>query len=185
MVKKVNLRFVENAEIIKRTDYIKGVRNILISNNNDFVPSLHERIEHEGTLEEKIDFRINEKLEQGYHYILAVDEFDEVIGFTEMKVCNVNQAFNRPVSSINIGTSAIHKELQGSGIAKLLYTFLDDLADDMDVDVVVRNTWSTNARQLKLYCRFGYEEIERIPNFRGEGIDSVKFCKWFKGHKLN
>ena len=87
--------------------------------------------------------------------------------------------YNEYLFGINVGTTAINKSYQGRGIAKNLYSFLDDLAVESNVDVVLRSTWSLNERQLKLYERFQYIEIERVHNARGEGNDLLKFCKWF------
>lgn len=175
----IRLKLTSNSEMLDRIGYVSGVEQILVANNNDFIPSLYDRIEYDGTLEEKVSFQMKGKLEEGYHYILALNESNEIVGFTEVKE-GVSLVHNEDLRALNVGTSAIHKDLQGKGVAKMLYSFLDNLAIEFNVDVVVRRTWSTNIRQLKLYDKFGYEEIERIPNLRGEGIDSVRFCKWFK-----
>ncbi len=182
MVKEVKVEFIDNQRMLKNASYLKRMADILISNNNDFVPSLFERIEHGETIEEKVRFRVNEKLRHGYHYIVATDELDEIVGFTEINICET-EIFNKVEYSITVGTSAIHKEFHGKGVGKKLYRFLDDLAVKLGVDVIIRRTWSTNARQLKLYGEFGYKEFERYPNLRGEGLDSIAFCKWFKEDK--
>lgn len=182
--KSIELKFVSNLEMLKGEVYLKDIEDILVSTNNDFIPSLYERIEYDGTLREKIRFMINEKLEQGYHYILALDVDGKVIGFTDVKI-GEDLVCNQNVYSIGVGTSAVYKEYQGKGIAKMLYEFLDNLAMENNVDVVTRRTWSLNERQLKLYEKFGYKEFERIPNLRGEGIDGVYFCKWFNSISLS
>lgn len=175
----VDLKFIDNMQMKENQCYIEDINEILMSTNNDFIPSLHDRIKHDGTLKEKVLFRTNERLNEGYQYILALDKVNKVVGFTEVqeKFDLVNGASIRYLS---IGTSAIHKELQGQGIAKLLYSYLDNLAILKEVDMVVRHTWSSNLRQLTLYKKFGYVEIECLENVRGEGIHSLKFCKWFK-----
>lgn len=175
----VNLKLVSNLQMSRQVSYVKDVENILISNNNDFIPSLYERIEYNGTLKDKVSFMVSEKLAEGYHYILALDEADKVIGFTDIKE-ESSLVYGELLKTIAIGTSAIQKEFQGKGIAKLLYSFVDELAIQLDVDVVTRRTWSSNIRQLNLYERFGYKQVECVLNFRGEGIHALYFCKWFK-----
>lgn len=175
---KFSVVFVSNLEISCNKDYLSNIKEILIDSNNDFIPNLYERIDFEGTLKEKIDFRINERLSQGYHYLLVFYKL-EIVGFTEI-LFGDSLVYNQYLFGINVGTTTIRKSFQSKGIAKLLYSFLDNLAVESKVNVVLRSTWSLNVRQLKLYERFGYTEIERIHNARGEGNDLLKFCKWFK-----
>lgn len=180
----VDLKLMNNLQMKENRGYIEDIEKILVSANDDFVPNLYDRIEYDGILEEKVSFRISERLKEGYQYILALDKSDKVVGFTEVqeKVDSVNGV---NLTSINVGTSAIRKDFQGKGIAKLLYSYLDNLAILLDVDMVVRSTWSSNFRQLALYERFGYVEIARLENSRGEGIHSLKFCKMFKTNIYN
>lgn len=176
---KFTFKFLNNHQIKKESEYIKEIENILISNNEDFMPTLYERINYKGTLSEKVNFQVKEKIKAGYNYILALNENNEVIGFTEVMIGDtiIN---NNPIKIINVGTSAISKDLHGNGIAKMLYSFLDELALKMEIDVIFRKTWSLNVKQLKLYEKFGYKEIERQVNARGQNNDLVYFCKWFK-----
>lgn len=167
-----------NEQMVKEERYIREAKDVLLSNNNDFIPTLFERIEYPGTLEEKINYAINTKLENGYNYILAIEE-DKVVGFTEF----VEGEFlheEKVKSSLNVGQSAVHKSAHGKGIGKLLYEVLDNTALYFNAEIVVRKTWSTNLKQLSLYNRFGYAETSRVKNLRGEGVDSITFFKEFK-----
>jgi RimJ/RimL family protein N-acetyltransferase len=38
-------------------------------------------------------------------------------------------------------------------------------------------TWSTNAAHIAILGKFGFSQIARIENDRGEGIDTVYFAK--------
>lgn len=176
---KFTFKFLNNHQIKKESKYIKEIENILISNNEDFMPTLYERIDYKGTLNEKVNFQVKEKIKAGYNYILALNESNEVIGFTEVMIGDtiIN---NNPIKFINVGTSAISKDFHGNGIAKMLYSFLDEFALKMKIDVIFRKTWSLNVKQLKLYEKFGYKEIERQVNARGQNNDLVHFCKWLK-----
>lgn len=176
-VNEVEVKFLTNYQVSQHEKYLKEIKEILISNNTSFIPSLFERIELDGTLEEKVNYRVNKRILEEYHYILATYQ-NRVVGFTEMKLAD-SLVYNENLYAINVGTSAIALEHQGKGIAKLLYNHLEELAVKFGVDVVVRSTWSLNIKQLKLYERFGYKEIARSHNERGEGNDLVKFCKWF------
>lgn len=174
---KIIIKFLPKHIIAKKLSFLRGIKEILISNNNSFIPTLYERIEFEGTLEEKIDYRIQERL-NNYHYILAIYD-GEVVGFTEFRTddSSIGETYHY---CINVGTSAVHLDFQGYGIAKMLYKELDELAIILNVDAVLRSTWTMNAKQIKLYESFGYREIGRLENSRGEGNHLVKYCKWFK-----
>lgn len=178
MNKLLNVTLKTSNQILQDNGLQNEIKRILISNNNEFIPSLYDRIEFQGTLEEKVDFRIKERIQHGYHYILAFLEA-KLVGFTEFLPGDV-EVQNQNLYAINVGTSAIDKDHHGQGVAKALYAFLDDLAINSNVDAVLRSTWSQNGKQLRLYERFGYKEIERIKNFRGENNDLIKFCKFFK-----
>lgn len=178
MKQEIKIVLMENEFMKTQERYINHAKLILVSNNNDFIPTLFERIDYPGTIEEKVDYAINKKLEDGYNYILALRN-DEVVGFTEfIKGDYVYKGESK--RSINVGMSAVHKKVHGQGVAKLLYSLLDSLVETLDVEIITRKTWSTNERQLKLYEKFGYTETERRKNLRGEGIDSITFCKLFK-----
>lgn len=175
---ELNIVLILNEQMAKEEKYIRTAKEILFSNNLEFTPTLFERIEYPGTLEEKVNYAINKKINDGYNYILAIEN-NEVVGFTEF----VKGEFlykGKLMDSLNVGMSAVHKKHHGRGIAKLLYTFLDSLVHDFGAEIVVRKTWSTNYKQLRLYEKFGYIEADRVKNLRGEGIDSISFCKIFK-----
>lgn len=174
---KISIEFLPNYVIENKIHLLEGIKRILISNNQTFIPTLYERIEFKGTLEEKVNYRIQERL-NNYHYILAIYD-EEVVGFTEFRTddSSIGETYHY---CINVGTSAVHLDFQGYGIAKMLYKELDELAMLLDVDAVLRSTWTMNSKQIKLYESFGYREIERLENSRGEGNHLVKYCKWFK-----
>lgn len=178
MKEEIQVIMIDNQKISKNKQYLSHIKNIMISNNENFSPTLFERINHPGSLKEKVEFAIQNKLKDNYHYILAIKK-NVVVGFTEFKEDETIHEGNIK-KSLNVGMSAVHKDLHGKGVAKLLYTFLDELATVYNVDMISRKTWSTNLRQLMLYEKFGYIETERIKDFRGKGIDSISFCKLFK-----
>lgn len=170
---KITLKFVSNFRMLKQDKYIDGVNKILASTNEDFIPSLFERLDYGVTLEDKVRFRTEEKLNDGFHYALALNEKDEVIGFTEFKL----KTSEDNMKTLNIGTSAVSKSFHGQGVAKMLYGFIDELAFKLKVGAVYKRTWALNTRQLRLYEKFGYSEVSREINGRGVGNDSITFCK--------
>ena len=44
-------------------------------------------------------------------------------------------------------------------------------------DRIFTRTWSTNASQMNILPKMQFCELERIPNDRGDGIDTVYFCR--------
>lgn len=177
-MEEYKIELILNHEMKVKEDFQIQIKNILIKENNSFIPSLYHRIEYGDTLEEKVEFRLLERLSHGYHYIVIFKE-ERILGYTEILVGD-SIVYGELLYGINVGTSIVDNEFQGKGIGKLLYNRLDELAKEFGVDVVLRSTWSLNSRQLSLYNKYGYSEIERIHNARGEGNDLLKFCKYFK-----
>lgn len=172
------VELVVNSIINENENYLSQIKEIMKKSNNDFIPNLFDRIIEGDTLDDKINNRILDRLSKDYHYILVFED-EKIIGFTEIKIGD-SELNGEILFGINVGTTVIDKDNQGRGVAKLLYTKLDELALEFKVDVVLRSTWSLNLRQLKLYDTFGYTEVGREVNARGEGNDLLKYCKWFK-----
>lgn len=173
----VAIVFVPNDKMREQKETIERLENILALNDTNFVPSLFERIEFEGTLKEKVNFRIKERLDDKYNYLLAFYN-GEIVGFTELKF-EIREIIDVALYTISIGTSVIDPRFQGKGIAKRLYSTVEEIAVKANAQAVTRATWSLNCTQLNLYNKFGYSEYERIKDGRGPGNDLIKFYKLF------
>ena len=63
---------------------------------------------------------------------------------------------------------------RGQGLMKGFYREMIRLFPQCHI---YTRTWSTNMAHIKILQGFGFEELKRIPNHRGQGIDTVYYCK--------
>ena len=75
---------------------------------------------------------------------------------------------------IYISTVITDKEFRYQGITKGLYGSLFEKYGDKNI---FTRTWSTNTAHTKLLLGMGFREFKRIPNDRGEGIDTVYYFR--------
>ena len=75
--------------------------------------------------------------------------------------------------NIYLSTLVLSAESRGKGITKKLYAHLfNELYPEKNI---FTRTWSTNAPHIKILDYFGFDEMVRIKNDRGNGIDTVYF----------
>lgn len=79
--------------------------------------------------------------------------------------------------STYVSTICTAHDARSNGIARALYRELEELADTITI-----RTWSTNESQLHVLNILGYEELAKIPNDRGQGVDSLYFIKKLGEH---
>lgn len=88
-------------------------------------------------------------------------------------------SYNLPVDAHDEETSYIttvctDPRHRCKGIARQLYLQAEATARTTEMSI---RTWSTNASQMHLLAKLGYEEVARIPDDRGEGVDTVYLVK--------
>jgi len=77
--------------------------------------------------------------------------------------------------NIYLSTLILSTESRGKGVTKKLYAHLfNELYPDKSI---FTRTWSTNLAHIKILDYFSFEEIARLENDRGNGIDTVYFAK--------
>jgi len=97
--------------------------------------------------------------------VLAAKKDGRVIGC----LCYKIQALpfvSKPVPLVS--TVIVEKPFRSAGVGRALY----QKAISENRELYVR-TWSTNTNHLKLLKSLGFQEVYRIENHRGEGIDTV------------
>ncbi|MEM3426675.1 MAG: GNAT family N-acetyltransferase [Nitrososphaerales archaeon] len=148
---------------IKRAS-VDEVVGLLRTHEHEFVPPLSQRtsagedFSEQSSLEEYI-----KSLKEGQ--VLVAKKGGEVIGFIAYRKQMLH--FTRyPVCYIT--TLIVDKPYRRTGVAEALYEEL--LKTERDVYV---RTWSTNREHLLLLQKLGFEEVYRIKDHRGKGIDSV------------
>ena len=172
----MEFRVLNDTEKLK---YREELLEILSINDKNFIPPLSQRSSTtQANLlgdENKADILpyFNKMLEQS---ILAMFIDDKLFGFVSYianYISDVIGADTHP--NIYLSTLALRPETRGMGATKKAYTHL--FFDRYPHCNVYTRTWSTNGPHIHILDGFGFGELKRIPNDRGEGIDTVYFYK--------
>lgn len=163
----------------EKNQYREELLEILSINDKNFIPPLSQRSSTtQANLlgdDNKADILpyFNKMLEQN---VLAMFWEEKLIGFVsyiENYLSDVIGSETHP--NIYLSTLAMRPESRGMGATKKAYTYL--FFDRYPHCNIYTRTWSTNGPHIHILGGFGFCELKRIPNDRGEGIDTVYFCK--------
>ena len=167
--------FVLLDSALKR-QYKSALLEILAQNDTAFVPPLSQRT---GTTQTHFGQQHNPNGVADYlnqmltQQIVGVFLDGELAGFVSYIENREAEGFCLP--NIYLSTLVLRPETRGMGITKKLYHHLfNELYPERNV---YTRTWSTNIAHIKILMGFGFEEIKRIPNDRGKGIDTVYYYK--------
>ncbi|MFZ8784181.1 GNAT family N-acetyltransferase [Thermocrinis sp.] len=142
---------------------LEEVEFLIEKYEGEFVPPLSKRPSAGGGLEggslrEYINSLSSAK-------IFAAKKDERVIGC----LCYKMQALpfvSKPV--LMVSTVIVEKPFRSAGVGRALYQKV--LSENKELYV---RTWSTNTNHLKLLKSLGFQEVYRIENHRGKGIDTV------------
>jgi len=142
---------------------LEEVEFLIEKYEGEFVPPLSKRSSAGGELEggslrEYINSLSSTK-------IFAAKKDGRVIGC----LCYKMQALpfaSKPVPMVS--TVIVEKPFRSAGVGRALYQKV--LSENRELYV---RTWSTNTNHLKLLKSLGFQEVYRIENHRGKGIDTV------------
>jgi len=142
---------------------LEEVEFLIEKYEGEFVPPLSQRPSAGGGLEggslrEYINSLLSAK-------IFAAKKDGRIIGC----LCYKIQALpfvSKPVPLVS--TVIVEKPFRSAGVGRALYQKV--LSENKELYV---RTWSTNTNHLKLLKSLGFQEVYRIENHRGEGIDTV------------
>ncbi len=159
--------------VIERAS-VDDVEWLIRKYEHEFVPPLSQRagagggFTQEGSLEDYV-----KSLKDGV--VFAAKKEGQVIGFIAYRRQTLHFT-NAPVCYIT--TIIVDKPYRKTGVAKALYREL--LKTEKEVYV---RTWNTNTEHIQLLQSLGFEEVERIKDHRGKGIDSVYLRKVLSSYK--
>lgn len=106
--------------------------------------------------------------------ILVCVEGKQLLGFVSFKENYIPEHIpNAKLPNIYVSTLILSPESRGRGLTKKLYAHL--FAEQFPDRSIYTRTWSTNAAHLKILGDFGFVELLRIANHRGNGIDTVYY----------
>ena len=160
----------------QKEQYEEELFKILTQNDTAFVPPLSQRT---GTTQTAFGGQANPSGVADYlnqmltQQILAVLMEEKPVGFVSYIENKTDDGFLLP--NLYISTLVLQPETRGMGITKKLYHHLfNELYPERNV---YTRTWSTNIAHIKILMGFGFEELKRIPNDRGQDIDTVYYAK--------
>ena len=154
---------------------------ILTEVDHEFIPALSER---EPMILPWMELREGEKPTGSVRaYLEEMYVMEKILGiFLDNKIVGLvsfieNEAFDMlaeaDMPNLYICTVAVSPAARGLGVTKKAYRYLfETLYPDRNL---FTRTWSTNVAHMKILTEMGVREWKRIPNDRGEGIDTVYF----------
>ncbi len=150
--------------------------NMLTLADKEFVPPLSERSSTtQGNLSAGGTGGINSYYaDMAKQEILCALEGEEVLGFVSYRKDYVSELISESeLPNIYISTLVLSPAARGRGLTSKMYSFLfDELYPECSV---FTRTWSTNIAHTKILSKFGFSELLRKENDRGEGIDTVYY----------
>lgn len=175
----VEIVHMQGESLYQETAILNRLVEINTSVNDLYSPTLQARYKADTleVLKEKVYQRMLERIGEGYDfYLLYVD--GEIIGFNNHRVA-ITEIYGTKYTTLEIGTTTVHVDKHNMGYGKYIYSYIEmDAKLRYNIEAVVRNTWSTNLKQLHLYHTFGYEEYIIYKNYYGiHGLHMLKFCK--------
>lgn len=163
----------------EKIQYREELLEILITNDLNFVPPLSQRSSTtQANLlgnQENTDILpyFNKMMGQN---ILAMFHEGKLFGFVSYIDNYISDAIGAETHpNIYLSTLALRPETRGMGATKKAYTYL--FFERYPHCNVYTRTWSTNGPHIHILDGFGFVELKRIPNDRGDGIDTVYFYK--------
>lgn len=161
----------------QKCQYKQRLLQILADNDTAFVPPLSQRT---GTTQ--TDFQtaggsicayFDKMMQQS---ILAISLEGQIVGFVSfVENMSIDVISGPLLPNIYISTVVLMPEARGKGITKKVYNHLFN--ERYPERNVFTRTWSTNFAHIKILNSFGFQELKRIPNDRGAGIDTVYYGK--------
>lgn len=156
----------------------KDIMALLVLTDHEFIPPLSARNDTTqknlapGSPSTEVPIKYYETIIK-QEFILAVSN-DHIIGFMSYIPDHVVLDGAQSVIAHYITTVIVHPDFRGQGITEGFYRVLFSRFEDKSI---CTRTWSTNHAHLKILHRLGFTNILTLKNHRGEGIDTVYYCK--------
>ena len=172
----MEFRVLSDAE---KSRYREELLEILSVNDKNFIPPLSQRssttqsnllgAEGEGDI---LPY-FNKMLEQNILGMFFAGKLLGFVSYIDNYVSDTVGIETHP--NIYLSTLALRPESRGMGATKKAYTHL--FFERYPHCNIYTRTWSTNGPHVHILDGFGFGELERLPNDRGEGIDTVYYFK--------
>lgn len=107
--------------------------------------------------------------------MLAQDR-EKVIGFMSFRPHYMYEDLNDRVETIYVTTVIVDQKYRGQGITTHLYTEIEEITKQRKLPIMTR-TWSTNDSHIRVLHNIRMQEVNRIKDGRGRGLDTVYYRK--------
>lgn len=168
-------------ETLMEPSLLEGVWELLCRYDSEFIPPLSAR---EHTYQSDLTIGLTAKKEPKRYFemlkeqaFLLAQNQDKVIGFMSYRPHYVSEDLNEQVETIYVTTVIVDKEYRGQGITTRLYTELEGIAKQRKMPIMTR-TWSTNDSHIRVMNKIRMQEVKRIEDGRGPGLDTVYYRKY-------
>ena len=159
--------------------YAKDILALLTLSDNDFLPPLSARTSTTQTAlqplksnDDGITFYHKEMMQQE---ILGALDGDVLLGFVSYKHNFSNACIDEKYfPNVYLSTLVLHPSARGKRLTAKFYDYLFN--EVFPTRNIFTRTWSTNGSHLHILQSFDFKEWKRIPNDRGEGIDTVYYA---------
>ncbi len=173
---------IDYQEALTDEQRLADIWGMLCTYDHEFVPRLSARANtfqselSRDDLVKQEPVRYYENLKQ-QSFLLAFDEREQqVIGFMSFRPEYICEDLQDDVVTLYITTIIVEKSHRGRGITTSFYREIALLADQRQLPITTR-TWSTNHSHIHLLNKLGFQEVLRLRDGRGSGIDTVYFRK--------
>ena len=173
----------------QKKKYSNEILELVKLGDNDFVPPLSQRTSTiQGDLSGStcennngVMSYFNEMMKQT---VLGIVSDETLLGFASFRENMISSVITEAdTPNIYLSTILIHPDARGKGITTGIYKyFINSYCVDKNI---FTRTWSTNVAHIAVLKKFEFEEIHRIPNDRGVGIDTVYFSHRAKNEIIN
>ncbi|GFN33487.1 GNAT family N-acetyltransferase [Paenibacillus xylaniclasticus] len=165
-------------ETLTEPNGLEGVWSLLCRYDTDFIPPLSSR---ENTYQTNLSALPSQKQQPKQYFetlkeqsfILALDG-EVVVGFVSFRPHYLSQDIDDGLPTLYVTTIIVEETYRGQGITTRFYAELAKIANHYNQPIMTR-TWSTNDKHIRVLHKIGMEEIKRIQNGRGLGLDTVYY----------
>lgn len=107
-----------------------------------------------------------------YYYVLEKDE--EIIGFIGAYINS---------DTCDVVSFYVVQEMQNQGYGKMLFNFLLDLCEEMDVNLLTLEVRKSNKKAISIYEKFGLNPIYIRRRYYRDGEDAILYGIQFERGK--
>lgn len=163
----------------EKEKYYDEILKMLKDGDEDFVPPLSARFSTTQKdfciAERSIEGILNYFEEMKKQKIMVATEEENLLGFVSFKENYTNSEIKEEnTPNIYISTLIVKKEARGKRLTQTMY---ENLFKTYEKRKIFTRTWSTNNAHIRILSKFDFNELCRIENDRGAGIDTIYFVK--------